>query len=98
MTNGAEGRRSVIFTVAGSTTSMSFSGNGARTGTRTLGSLSRSRFHLTALASNGLPSWKVTPLRSLSVYWVPSGETVQLSASIGRTSPFGSRKVSVSTM
>src|SRR5712691_10808893 len=76
--NGAEGRWSVTFTVVGSTASISLSGYGARIGTRTPGSLRRSRFHLTAFASNGVPSWKVMPVRSLNVYWVPSGETVQL--------------------
>ena len=97
MTNGADGRVRVTLTVVASTASISLSGYGARIGTRTAVSLIRSRFHLTALASNGVPSWKVTPRRSLSVYCVPSGERVQLSASIGLSSPFWSRKVRVST-
>src|SRR5262249_898309 len=81
--NGADGRVSVTFTVDASTTSVSLIGNGARMGTRSAGSLRRSKFHLTAFASNGVPSWKTTPFRSLNVYTVPSGEIVQLSASQG---------------
>ncbi len=36
-----------------------------------------------AAALNGVPSWNLTPLRSLKVYWSPSGEMVQDSASPG---------------
>ena len=65
--NGAEGFVSVTFTVEASKTSVSLIGNGARIGTRTCVSFSRSKFHLTAWASNGVPSWKVTPFRSFNV-------------------------------
>ncbi len=36
-----------------------------------------------AAALKGVPSWNLTPLRSLKVYWSPSGEMVQDSASPG---------------
>ena len=65
--NGAEGRVRVTLIVEASTASASLIGNGARIGTRTCVSFSRSRFHLTAFASNGVPSWKTTPFRSLKV-------------------------------
>ncbi len=64
---GAEGRVSVTLTVDASTASISLSGSDPRVGTRTAGSFSRSNVNLTAFASNGVPSWKRTPFRSLNV-------------------------------
>src|SRR5579864_1998680 len=53
------------------------------------GSEARSKFHLMAAASSGVPSWNFTPWRILNVYTLPSGDTCHDSAStglIGRTS------------
>ena len=55
---------------------------------KALPSRMRSRLNLTASALNGVPSWNVTPWRSLSVQVFPSGDTRTSCASQG-TSPFG---------
>src|SRR5579864_8710122 len=46
----------------------------------------RSQLILTASALNGVPSWNVTPWRSLKVHVSPSGETDQLVARSGSMS------------
>src|SRR5882757_1303714 len=51
--------------------------------------LPRSRFCLTAPELNGVPSWKRTPPRRVSVNDVPSGESTQLVASPGVVVPSG---------
>ena len=43
----------------------------------------RSKLNFTACALNGVPSWNVTPLRSMNVYVRESLETVMLVASPG---------------
>ena len=48
----------------------------------------------TSALVNGLPSWNFTPLRSLNVTVLPSGETVHDSASEGwgfMSNPYSSR-------
>lgn len=47
----------------------------------------RSKVALTAAALNGVPSWNLTPRRSLKVITVPSREISQDSASAGMNSP-----------
>jgi hypothetical protein len=44
---------------------------------------SRSKVHFTSADENGLPSWKVTPSRSLSTNRVPVSSQAQLVASSG---------------
>jgi len=54
-----------------------------RDGDFTSGCMRRSRFHLATAASNGVPSWNVTPERRKSVSERPSGAVSQRSASSG---------------
>ena len=49
-----------------------------------------------ASTSNGVPSWKVTPSRGVSVHSVKSSLGSKLSSSIPWTSPSASGQVSVS--
>ena len=64
--NGEKGAVSVTSTVAASTTLTSFTGAiSLRRGEASAGSRIRSKFHLTISAVKSLPSWNLTPLRSL---------------------------------
>ena len=56
----------------------------------------RSRLYFAALASNGSPSWKMTPGRSLMVSALPSGEVSWLEASCGTMFSFSSTSNSLS--
>jgi hypothetical protein len=56
----------------------------------------RSRLNFTAAASNGSPSWKSTPGRSLKVIALPSAAVSQLVASIGTIEPSGAMSTSLS--
>jgi hypothetical protein len=46
----------------------------------------RSKFEQTAAASNGVPSWNVTPSRNVKVHSVPSGLGLHAVASAGASS------------
>ena len=82
--NGAEAERKVIFTVVGSTASTLFTPLLAASSPNTkdaygmselrLGSSWRSMDAFTASALNSVPSWNLTPSRSLMVYVRPSSE------------------------
>jgi hypothetical protein len=76
----------MIRAVSGSTTSTE--AMAASAGATVLSSrpLFRSRLALTAVASTGVPSWKLTPSRSVSSRYEPSGANCQDVASIGSTS------------
>ena len=52
-------------------------------GEATSGSRSRWKVYTTSAATNGLPSWKVTPSRSLNVHSVPVSLVSQRSARCG---------------
>ena len=56
----------------------------------------RSRLYLAAAASNGSPSWNITPGRSLIVTALPSAEVSWLSASCGTMFSFSSMSNSLS--
>src|ERR1700691_2474696 len=53
-------------------------------------------FATTDCASNGVPSWNLTPWRRVKVYVLPSGETDHLVARSGVTCRFGVSQTSVS--
>ena len=54
--------------------------------------------NFTASASNGVPSWKVTPSRSCRVIDLPSSDRFQDVARPGTVRPLSSSFVSVSTL
>jgi hypothetical protein len=58
--------------------------------------LYRSMFHFTASASNAVPSWNFTSVRSVNVTVLPSDDVSHLSASHGMISPFGVTRTSES--
>ena len=89
-----------MLTVRSSTTStdwMGFSTNGNRSGVRA-GYRPRkaSRLFLTTWAVSGVPSWNVTPSRTVMVHWVKSSLCSSDSARYGTNSPSALGVVSVS--
>src|SRR5262249_7498645 len=74
--NDASGPARVILTVMSSTTWMSFTGSMKKAGL-SFRFFSRRSENRTSLAVMGLPEVNFTPGRSLNVYTVPSGDTVQ---------------------
>jgi hypothetical protein len=70
---------------------------GAPSGTRRFGSVIRLMLNTTASASNGVPSWNVTPWRRVKSMASPSGDVSILSAS-SPTTWSSSTFTSVSTM
>src|SRR5215469_13941552 len=72
-------------------------GRAPQDGQTLFGSKIRSRFALTAVASNGVPSVKSTPVRSVNVHVMASADSCQAVASDGWTLPLWSTVASDST-
>ncbi len=82
--SGTNGDASSSFTVIGSITSTEATGLSSPLRTEPFIVLWRSMLNFTASASNGSPSWKVTPSRSLIVSALPSADHSWPVASCGR--------------
>src|SRR5215467_14261885 len=88
-TSAASGWSIVSWMWAGSTTSTDLTdlGREPHEGQMLFGSKIRSRLALTDVASNGVPSVKLTPERSVNVHIMASDDSCQAVASDGWTLP-----------
>jgi hypothetical protein len=94
--NGAKGAVRRTSTACGSTTLTSLTGAiSLRRGEAVAGSIIRSKFHFTISAVKSLPSWNLTPRRSLKTYVVPPSRTSHDSASCGTMPSFASMSTSL---
>src|SRR5947207_5255678 len=94
--SGANAVLRLNFTVFGSTTVTESTELRSPVRWEPLVVLYRSMFHLTESASNAVPSWNLTSVRSVNVTVLPSLDVSHLSASHPMMSPFGVTRTSES--